>query len=265
MKKITALIVDDEPPARRLLRTLLAGAPDFEILAECADGAQAIEAIESLAPDVVFLDVQMPEIDGFAVLEALEDERLPVIVFVTAYDQYAVKAFEVHALDYLLKPIDSERLTRTLDRVRAHVGGAESAQLQQKILGLLREVASSKAASRASSPGRPAERLPVKSGGRIAFVDTSEIDWIEASGNYLSIHTGGDQHLMRQTMARMEEQLDPARFVRIHRSTIVNLDRIKELEPSVRGEFELILRNGVRLTLSRTYRPVLEERLGRRL
>jgi two-component system LytT family response regulator len=256
VRKIKTIIVDDEPHARRLIRTLLEGEADFEIAAECGDGAQAIEAIEKLEPDLVFLDVQMPEIDGFAVIDALDDERLPVVVFVTAYDQYAVKAFDVHALDYLLKPFDSDRFGETLARIRTAVGASGDGAFRERLVGLLKDV---------SAGRRPPERLLVKSGGRITFVPVAEIDWIEASGNYLHIHRGGEMHLMRQTMTRMESLLDPQRFVRIHRSTIVNLDRIKELQPSLKGEFEVILDSGARLILSRTYRPVLEERLGRQL
>ncbi len=256
MKTIKTVIVDDEPLARKLIRTLLADAPDFEIVAECANGAEAIESIESLQPDLVFLDVQMPGIDGFGVLAALDRDRLPFIVFVTAFDQYALRAFDVHALDYLLKPVDDERFSETLQRVRATTDARRADRAKIQLLGLIEQV---------EAESRTAERLLVKSAGRIAFIDSGEIDWIEASGNYMRIHVGDETHLMRQTMSQMADKLDPARFARIHRSTIVNLDRVKELLPSKKGEFEVLLQNGARLVLSRKYRPLLEQRLGKSL
>ena len=253
---IRTIIVDDEPLARRFLRTVLAPAADFEIVAECEDGRRAIDAIESLQPDVVFLDIQMPEIDGFDVLLTLSRETLPAIVFVTAYDQYAVRAFEVNALDYLLKPFDEERFAATLDRIRARHGLGSLADVRSKLANLLDHVGSSRPHS---------SRLLVKAGGRITFVDVSEIDWVEAAGNYLRIHAGPEVHLMRETMAAMERRLPDDRFARVHRSALVRLDRIRELVPSRKGEFEVRLSTGDTVVLSRKYREGFERRLGRAL
>ena len=255
MNKITTIIVDDEPPARRLIRTYLEREPDIEIVAECANGAEAIAAVEEHEPDLLFLDIQMPEISGFDVLMAADLDELPAVIFVTAYEEYALRAFEVHAVDYLLKPVDEERFTEALERARRLVGTRDAADIR-RLAGLLDDVRSR----------RPvADRLLVKSAGYITFLTTDEIDWIEAAGNYMRVHSGREVHLMRETMANLETMLDSKRFVRVHRSSIVNLDRIKELRPSLKGEFEILLRSGERLFLSRKYRKVLEERLGRPL
>jgi len=202
----------------------------------------------------VFLDVQMPERDGFAVMEAVGGERLPLVVFVTAYEAYALRAFEVRALDYLLKPFDQARFQQTLQRVRTELTHQESDALARRVLALATEF----------RPERPpaTDRLVVKSAGRVSFLRTREIDWIEASGNYLKLHVGAESYLVRQTMSLMEEQLDPSTFVRIHRSQIVNIDRIKEMHPLFNGEYEVVLRTGARLTLSRGYRDKLQSRLG---
>lgn len=254
--KIKTIIVDDEPHARQLISTLLAAQQDFEIVAECGDGEKAIAAIETKKPDLVFLDIQMPELDGFDVLRSLSTGNLPMVIFVTAFDQYAVKAFEVHALDYLLKPFDDERFVDALDRVRAQMAASRLDDVRSKLTDLIDDV----------KRDRPsAERLLIKSAGRITFVTEDEIDWIEAAGNYMRIHAGKTVHLMRGTMSAMEDQLKSERFVRIHRSAIVNLDSIRELLPSHKGEFEVVLDNGERLMLSRKYRARLEERLGRPL
>jgi two-component system LytT family response regulator len=255
MNKITTIIVDDEPPARRLIRTYLEREPDIEIVAECANGAEAIAALEEREPDLLFLDIQMPEISGFDVLMAADLDELPAVIFVTAYEEYALRAFEVHAVDYLLKPVDEERFIEALERARRLVGSRDADDIR-RLAGLLDDV-------RARRP--VADRLLVKSAGYITFLTTDEIDWIEAAGNYMRVHSGRDVHLMRETMANLETMLDAARFVRVHRSAIVNLDRIKELRPSLKGEFEILLRSGERLILSRKYRKVLEERLGRPL
>lgn len=250
--KIRAVIVDDEPLARERLRTLLGNAADVRIVAECGDGRRAIAVIEKHRPDLLFLDVQMPEPDGFGVLAALPPERLPVVVFVTAYDRYALKAFEASALDYLLKPFDRERFEKTLARVRAHLEQKRSGKLNEKLLALLEQ-----------RPGtRYAERLVVKDGGRIAFLRVEDIEWIEALGNYAGLHAGKETHLLRETMSALEARLNPEKFVRVHRSAIVNLEQIRELQPTFHGDFRILLRNGTRLTLSRTYRKELQRRLG---
>ncbi len=253
--KISALIVDDEPLARERIRTLARGDPEIEIAGECSDGRAAVAAIRKLAPQLLFLDVQMPDLDGFGVLEAIGPEHMPVTIFVTAYDQYALRAFEVHALDYLLKPFDRERFEKALARAKRQIRRSDD-ELHERLLALLEDL----------KPGQKyLERLVIKSGGRIFFLRAEEIDWIEASGNYVRLHAGKESHLLRDTMNGIEARLDPARLVRVHRSTIVNLDRIKELHPWFRGDHVIILRDGTRLTLSRSCREKLEERLGRPL
>lgn len=254
--KIRTVIVDDEPNARKMIRTLLSKEKDFEVVAECKDGEKAIKAIETLRPDLVFLDVQMPGADGFDVLLSLNLEKLPVVVFVTAYDKYAVRAFKVHALDYLLKPFDDERFSDALDRVREEMKKNRVDDMHQRLKALISTVKSDRIAS---------DRLLIKSAGRITFLPQDKIDWIEAAGNYLQIHVGKETHLVRGSVTSMEEKLLQDRFVRIHRSTIVNFDRVKEMTPSHRGEFEVVLVSGERLALSRRYREKVEMRLGKPL
>jgi len=250
--KVRTLIVDDEELARQRLHQLLTDQPEIELLGECADGREAVAAIQKQAPDLIFLDIQMPELDGFAVLDALDLEPMPVIVFVTAHDKFALRAFEVHALDYLLKPFDRERfesaLRRALDQVRRR---AEPGQLP----------ASSATLTDATAPVRTLDRLAVKSGGRITIVKTADIAWIQSAHNYIEIHEDKHFHLLRETISAIEEKLPPDKFVRISRSVIVNIDRVKELEPLFYGEYVVTLRNGTKLTLSRRYRDKLP-RLG---
>jgi two-component system LytT family response regulator len=234
------LIVDDEPLACERLRTLLSGEPDIEIAGECHDGASALAAIRRLAPDLVFLDVQMPEMDGFAVLRALD--RMPAVIFVTAFDQFAIQAFEVHALDYLLKPFDRERFQKALARARR-------GDLDARLRGLIEELRGRK---------QYTDRLVVRSGGRVLFLRVEELDYIESAGNYVRLHSGSEQYLYRETMARLESSLDPAKFARIHRSTIVNVDRVKELHPMFRGDYAVVLRDGRELTLAKSYRDRLK-------
>jgi two-component system LytT family response regulator len=254
MDRIKTLVVDDEALARKRISLLLAEEQDFEILEECASGAKAIQAIESMEPDLVFLDIQMPGINGFDVLRNVEPEQLPLVVFVTAYDQYAVQAFEVHALDYLLKPFEDERFTQTLSRIRERLAGQGNKESRLALMTLLEEVKARR---------KEIDRLLIKSAGRVFFMPLGKIDWIEASGNYVRIHAAGEVHFMRETMGDMENQLPPARFVRVHRSAIVNLKKIKELLPSTKGEFDIELLNGEKITLSRKYRAVFEDRLGK--
>ena len=239
---LSVLVVDDEPLARERIRALLDDESDVKIVGECASGRTAVKAIQEKRPDLVFLDVQMPGVDGFGVVEQIGAARMPAIVFVTAFDQYALKAFEVHALDYLLKPFDRERFQATLARARnSHGGEARLAALVQSL-----------AARR-----KFAERLLVKGGGKERLVPVDEVDWFEAAGNYVKIHTGGERLLLRETMANLEERLDPDRFARIHRSTIVNLKRVKELEPWFHGDYVVRLHDGQKLTLSRSHRARL--------
>ncbi len=253
--QIRTLIVDDEPLARAMLREMLARDADVEIVGECVNGHEAVEAIQSCAPDLIFLDVQMPEVGGFEVLEALKaDGPMPHVIFVTAYDQYAVRAFEVHALDYLLKPFDRERFEASWQRARAQIIRERNGQLNERILSLLEEL---------KAESNYLERLVIKSGGRIFFLETDEIDWVEAEGNYVSVHAGKKSHLIRETITNLESRLDPKKFLRIHRSSIVNLSRIQELQPWFHGEYHVLLQDGTQLTLSRNYRERLQEALGK--
>lgn len=248
--KTRTLIVDDELLARERLRQLLRDEPDIEIVGECADGEQALAAIRREAPDLIFLDVQMPELDGFGVLEAVTTEPPPVIVFVTAHDKFALRAFEVHAADYLLKPFDRERfktaLLHAVDRLKYRERSDQS-NAQAAVLAELKP------------PAKPLERLAVKTSGRVIFVKLEDIDYIEAAHNYVELHVQKQSHLLRETLNSIEARLPADRFVRISRSVIVNIDRVKELQPLFYGEYTLTLHNGARLTLSRRYRDKLQQ------
>lgn len=242
------VIVDDEPLAREGLRALLAGDRDVEVVAECANGQAAIEAIRRTKPDIVFLDVQMPDLDGFDVLRALEGESLPAVVFVTAYDKYALKAFDVHAVDYLLKPFHDERFAEALARAKAR-----REDMTERIARLLDE-------------RKPKiMRVLVKTGGRVLFIRADEIDWIEAADYYVKLHVAGKVHMLRESMAALEARLDAEMFFRVHRSAIVNLERVRELQPFSRREHVLVLRDGTRLRLTRSRRERLAALLGQRL
>ena len=254
MKKIRTLVVDDEPLARERLTSLLAAEPDIETIGQCRDGEEAVRAIMEHSPDLVFLDVQMPSMNGFEVIEAVGSERMPLVIFVTAYDQHALKAFQVRALDYVLKPFDRERFQEALQRARAHIQRDETGDLGRRLLALVKDL-------RRDQP--KTDRLVVKSGGRLFFLRTDEIDWIEAAGNYVRLHVGTTSHLLRETMNAIEGRLDPEKFFRIHRSRIVNMERIQEMQPWLNGEYAVVLRTGTRLTLSRGYREKLQERLAR--
>ncbi|MDT5156951.1 MAG: two-component system, LytTR family, response regulator [Acidobacteriota bacterium] len=254
---IRVLVVDDEPLAREKIRGLAADDPELRVVGECTNGAEAIEAVQSIRPDLILLDVQMPEVGGFAVLEALKDEGLPPVIFITAYDHYAVRAFEFHALDYLLKPFDRERFRAAIDRAKRQIRRENGDGLDARILALLEQIR--------EQPTRYSERLVVKTGGRVFFLNTDEIDWIEAEGNYVSIHTGKKAYLLRETITSLEAQLDPKDFVRIHRSAIANINRIKELQPWSHGEYHVILHDGTQLTLSRSFREKLQSALGNSL
>ena len=251
---IRTLIVDDEPLARDRIRALLAAEPDVEVIGECANGLEAIEAIEERQPDLVFLDVQMPQVDGFAVVEAVGAGRMPMTIFVTAYDQFAIRAFDAQALDYLLKPFPEERFRTALERARRAVGTRTAQQaVRQEIAALVTSLAGQR--------DRP-ERLIVRSGARIGFVEVSAIDWVQSEGNYLRLHTGNTSHLVRETLAGLEMRLDPKQFVRIHRSTIVNVRAVKQLESLFQGEYAVVLHDGTKLTSSKTYRRRLEDAFG---
>ncbi|MDQ1706899.1 MAG: two-component system, LytTR family, response regulator [Pyrinomonadaceae bacterium] len=253
---IRVLLVDDEPLARAMLREMLSSDAHVTIVGESCNGREALAAIRVHSPDLIFLDVQMPEVGGFEVLSALGKGPLPYIIFVTAYDQYAVRAFEVQALDYLLKPFDQERFDVSWQRAKAQIlrdrnGGGN---MDRRILALLEEM---------KAGNNYLERLVIKTGGRIFFLDTGEIDWIEAEGNYVSVHSAKKSHLLRETISNLEAQLDPKKFVRIHRSAIIRLDFIEELQPWFHGEYRVILQDGTQLTLSRNHREKLQEALGK--
>jgi two-component system LytT family response regulator len=247
------MVVDDEPMARERIVGFLGQEQDIEVVGQCGDGTQAVSAIQAHRPDLVFLDVQMPALDGFKVIEQVGPDRMPAVVFVTAYDDYALKAFEVHAIDYLLKPFGRDRFQQTLQHVRAHVEQRREGDLGRRLLSLVQDV----------KPEPPRlDRMIVKAGGRVYFIRTSDIDWVEAAGNYVRLHMAETSHLFRETMVNMERRLDGRRFVRIHRSRMVNVDRIKELQPWFGGEYVVVLQTGARLTLSRGYREKLQERLS---
>jgi len=249
------LIVDDEPLARERLRTLLNEEQGIEIVGEAADGTTAAESILALNPDIVFLDVQMPGADGFDVIEAVGPDHMPFVVFVTAFDRYALRAFDVHALDYLLKPFDRDRFRQALARARQQMNGRQAGgEVERRLAAIVEDLKPAKAKT---------DRFVVKSGGRIFFVRTGEIDWIEAAGNYVKLHVGNDSHLIRETMNAVEGKLSSDLFVRIHRCHIVNIEQVRELQPWFNGEYVVFLKNGTRLTLSRGYRERLQERVGR--
>ena len=271
---IRVLLADDEPLARRRLLRFLRAEPDVEVVAECADGQAAVAALHEHAVDVALLDVQMPDLSGLEVVAAVEPARLPVVVFVTAFDEYAVRAFEVHALDYLLKPVTAARFQAAFARARAHLERASAAESGRRLKRLLAQVLADEPAAAAAAglsgtadgapPPAPAPRLDrvmVKSQGRVSFVRTSDVDWFEADGNYVRLHVGRASHLVRESIGALERTLDPARFARIHRGTIVNLDRIAELQPWFAGDYLVLLRDGTRLKLTRTYREQLQQRL----
>ena len=256
---IRVLIVDDEPAARSRIRRLLKDEPDVTVVGEASDGATAVSAATSLAPDVLFLDIQMPESDGFDVLERLPATRRPLVVFVTAYDQYALRAFDVHALDYLLKPFDAERFRASFARVRDRLAHDQRTDAQL-VRSLVDELRSGRADLERLVKGeaRHLERIMVRSSGKITFVKVADLDWLEASGNYVRLHTARGSHLIRETLSNLESRLDPRQFVRIHRSTIVNLDRVKEMQPWFSGDYLVILHSGVKLKLSRSFREAIE-------
>ncbi|HEU4952911.1 MAG TPA: LytTR family DNA-binding domain-containing protein [Holophagaceae bacterium] len=239
---LRALLVDDEILARERLKAFAALEPDLELVGECADGASAAASIEALAPDLVFLDIQLPELDGFQVIEAVGLDRMPPVLFVTAYDRHALKAFEVHAVDYLLKPFDRPRFQASLARARTWIQGAADAG---RLAGLMESV-------QASRP--PQDRILVRAGDRHLLLKVEEIQWIEAEDNYVRLHVEGTSHLVRGTMGGILQKLDPERFKRVHRSSIVNLDFVKELRPWFHGDYQVLLADGTRLTMPRAYR-----------
>jgi two-component system LytT family response regulator len=249
--KIRTLIVDDEPLARERIRTLLAKEPDIELTGECANGDEALAVMKKRPVDLLFLDVQMPEMDGFEMLSRLAKEALPAVIFVTAYDQHALKAFEVHALDYLLKPFKQSRFKEAVQRVRGLIARRQTDDATQRLLQLLGD--------RKAAPAY-LQRLTVRENDRVVLLKTVQIEWIESAGNYVVLHVGKQSHIVRQTLASLEAQLDPKLFLRISRSTLVNLDQVRELQPLFKGEYVVVLQNGKQLPMTRGIRE-LEERL----
>jgi two-component system, LytTR family, response regulator len=253
---IKALIADDEALARKFIRRMLKDDHEIEIVGECSNGREALAMIRKQNPDLVFLDVQMPEMDGFAVLDSIETERLPEIIFATAYEQYAIRAFELHALDYLLKPFDQTRFKDAIKHAKERFRSERQNEGRIQINALLGSI---------KTKPQYLDRLMIKAAGRITFLSTDEITWIEADDKYVHLHTGKINPMVRQTLSAMETQLDPKKFRRIHRSAIVNVERIKELQPLFSGEHSILLVDGTKLTLSRNYKDKLFELLGKPL
>jgi two-component system LytT family response regulator len=240
---IRTLIVDDEPLSRRRIRDLLADEPEFALVGECGDGLEAVAALREQSCDLLFLDVEMPGLDGLEVARRLESEHRPAVIFVTAYDSYALPAFEVHAVDYLLKPFDRARFQKALEWAKIAIRRDQEEEGSPPV-----------PLAEPRGERKPLERLTIKTAGRIYFLKTEDIDWVEAAGNYLRLHVGAAVHSLRETMNNLESRLDANRFWRIHRSTIVNVDRIRELQPLFHGDYVVFLRDGTELMLSRTYR-----------
>jgi two-component system, LytTR family, response regulator len=264
---VRVVVVDDEPLARRRILRLLKEQQDgqVDVVAVCANGTQAVEAIRETRPDLVFLDVQMPEVDGFGVLERLDGE-LPCVIFVTAHDQYALKAFEVHAIDYLLKPFDAERFRKAFERGKSQLERRTAGQ-SRRIVALLEEMSAERRTLEqrlAATPAKEAhmEWVMVRKRDKIEFLRTADIDWIEAEGNYVRLHAGRESYLIREKISTLDEKLDPDRFMRVHRSTIVNLNRVGELRPLPSGDYVVLLKDATELKLSRGYRQRLAERIG---
>lgn len=255
-ERIRVLLADDEPPARQRLRDLLHRDPQVTAVAEAENGLLAVEKIRQHKPDLVFLDVQMPELDGLGVIEAVGAEQMPLTIFVTAYDQHAIRAFDANALDYLLKPFSDERFEAAMARAKSRLDERNLRDFGRRMLQMV---------SKIPSQSRRWDRLVVKSAGSTRFLRVVEIDWIEAAGVYVTLHVAGKEFLYRASLAELVEKLDPQRFVRIHRSAIVNIESIVQLEPATHGEFDIVLKNGSRTRVSRTYRAQLEHRLGQSL
>jgi two-component system LytT family response regulator len=253
---IRVLVADDEPLVRRGLKTFIAADPRLTLVGEARNGPEAVDLIRAERPELAFLDVQMPELDGFGVLDALEGEPLPAVVFVTAYDEYAIRAFEVHAVDYLLKPFDEERFRIALGRARSRLGERRQQALDERLEAVLTELRARE---------QYADRLLVKSEGRVTVVQVDDVDWIEAADNYVRVHTSRGRYLVREPIKALERKLNPRHFARVHRSAIVNLTRVRELQPMFGGEYVIMLSTGTKLTLSRGYRDAFRDRLGSEL
>ncbi len=250
--KLRTLIVDDELHSRKKIRAFLQEHPEFQVVGECADGEKAVASICALKPDLIFLDVQIPGRDGFEVLDCLTEKLSPAVIFVTAFDKYAVRAFEVRALDYLLKPFNKARFSEALNRFRERRTRLNGIDRKQELRAALQEI---------QRESRDHERILVKSGSRIIFLRKGLIEWVEAQGDYVKLHIGKESHMLRETMTAALQRLDPNRFVRIHRSRIVNLDYVREIRPLWGGDYSVLMRDGTELTMSRTYRTGLQAAL----
>jgi two-component system LytT family response regulator len=253
IRPIRTLIVDDEGPARSRIRRLVISDADFDVIGECATGEEAIEFLKTDLPDLLFVDIQMPGADGFAVVRSVDPQRLPVVVFVTAFDAYALRAFEALAFDYVLKPFDRKRFLEVLARVKSQVELKRRGRVDTRLLSLLEGIE-----KRAEW-----DRIAIRSGGSVVVVRVETIDWVEAADNYVCLHCGKQTHVVRETMNSFEQRLDPSRFARIHRSTIVNLDRVKQIQPWLRGDYQVVLEDGTRLSLSRSQRDKVRSLLLR--
>ena len=265
IKNLTTIIVDDESLARRGLKLRLAELEGVEVLAECRNGREAIKAIRALEPDLVFLDIQMPGLDGFDVVRELQADYMPLIVFVTAFDQYAISAFDVHAVDYVLKPVEEARLGEAVTRARSQLAGRAKDDQKQRLLEVIVDLTGKSESAieemlQAEGAGYP-DKLTIKDGPEVTLVPTHDIEWVDAAGDYMCIHARGETHVMRSTMKDLEAQLDPGTFRRIHRSTLVNLERIVKLSSHINGEFFLTLDCGACLKMSRTYRDSIADLL----
>lgn len=256
MKAIRVAIADDEPLARERLRSMLEGRERYAIVAECNDGVDALAALNQQDIDLLFLDVQMPGLDGFQILESAGAASLPLIVFVTAFNDYALRAFDASALDYLLKPFDRDRFEKTLTRVEERLASRERAEMSSELREFLRTLSTTAVPEHVS-------RFPVRANGEIYFVRVEDVDWIDAEGNYVALHAAGRRHLVRDTIKSLEGRLDPAKFVRVHRSAIINVDRLRRLQPYFHGEYVITLQDGTKLTSSRTYSDRLRALLDR--
>ncbi len=246
--EIRIVVADDEPLARKKLRILLATEVGVRIVAECCDGLQTIAALRDYQPELLLLDIQMPGADGFQVLNAIPADKMPIVIFTTAYSQYAIRAFEAHALDYLLKPFDQEKIHRALERTRTELLKMDEREVTRRVLAFLADV-----------KAEADRRLIIKAGGRVVFLQLDEIDWVEAAANYVKVNVGKESYLLREGIGQIAEKLDPRHFVRIHRSTIVNVCRIRELQPCNSGEYIVVLKDGKELSCSRGYRPKLQQ------
>jgi len=255
---LRVIIADDERLARKKLHILLESEPEVQVVAECEDGRQTISAIHAHLPDLLLLDIQMPDLDGFQVLNEVPPGEMPVVIFTSAYDQYAIRAFEAHALDYLLKPFDQERLHHSIERACSEVRKSGDREITHRVMDLL-----SRVRSETRSGPEPEGRLVIRAKGRVIFLNLDEIDWVEAAANYVRLNVGKEAYFFRETISRIAERLNPNLFIRIHRSTIVNVRKIKELIPVNSGEYIVILKTGKELSCSRGYRAGLQSVIDR--